>query len=179
MTGTKVKFGIVVFPGSNCDYDAYYVCKKILDRDAEFLWHKEPDLKDVDVVVLPGGFSYGDYLRCGAIARFSPVMDEVVRFAKQGGTVVGICNGFQILLEAGLLEGVLLRNKSLKFICKYLRIRVEDPDTRFTNQGVLKVKYWKFRLHMVMGITSRMSGPWRGLRRRGKSFSDTATLLEP
>ena len=134
MTGTKVKFGIVVFPGSNCDYDAYYVCKKILVQDAEFLWHKEADLKDVDVVVLPGGFSYGDYLRCGAIARFSPVMDEVVRFAKQGGTVVGICNGFQILLEAGLLEGVLLKNKSLKFICKYLRIRVENPDTRFTNQ---------------------------------------------
>jgi phosphoribosylformylglycinamidine synthase len=134
MTGTKVKFGIVVFPGSNCDHDAYYVCKKILDQDAEFLWHKEADLKDVDVVVLPGGFSYGDYLRCGAIARFSPVMDEVVRFAKQGGTVVGICNGFQILLEVGLLEGVLLRNKSLKFICKYVRIRVENPDTRFTNQ---------------------------------------------
>ncbi len=106
-------------------------------------------------------------------------MDEVVRFAKQGGTVVGICNGFQILLEAGLLEGVLRRNKSLKFICKYLRIRVEDPDTRFTNQGVLKVKYWKLRLHMVMGITSRMGGPWRGSRKRGKSFSDIATLLEP
>jgi phosphoribosylformylglycinamidine synthase len=134
MTGTKVKFGIVVFPGSNCDHDAYYVCKKILQQDAEFLWHKEADLKDVDVVVLPGGFSYGDYLRCGAIARFSPVMDEVVRFAKQGGTVMGICNGFQVLLEAGLLEGVLLTNKSLQFVCKYVQVKVENSDTRFTSQ---------------------------------------------
>ena len=131
---TKVKFGIVVFPGSNCDHDAYYVCKKILQQDAEFLWHKEADLKDVDVVILPGGFSYGDYLRCGAIARFSPVMDEVVRFAKQGGTVMGICNGFQVLLEAGLLEGVLLKNKSLQFVCKYVRVKVENSGTRFTSQ---------------------------------------------
>jgi phosphoribosylformylglycinamidine synthase len=130
----RVKFGIVVFPGSNCDHDAYHVCKKILGQEAVFLWHKEADLQDVDVVILPGGFSYGDYLRCGAIARFSPVMKEVVRFAGGGGTVIGICNGFQILLEAGLLPGVLLRNSSLRFICKYVRLRVETAETRFTNQ---------------------------------------------
>ena len=131
---SKIKFGVVVFPGSNCDHDAYYVCKKILHQDAEFLWHKEADLKEADVIILPGGFSYGDYLRCGAIARFSPVMKEVVRFANQGGPVIGICNGFQILLEAGLLPGVLLRNSSLLFICKYLHIRVENAGTIFTNQ---------------------------------------------
>ncbi|MBI4535509.1 MAG: phosphoribosylformylglycinamidine synthase subunit PurQ [Ignavibacteriae bacterium] len=128
-----MKFGVVVFPGSNCDHDAYYVCKKIFRQDTVFLWHKEADLKDVDVVILPGGFSYGDYLRCGAIARFSPVMSEVVRFANRGGTVLGICNGFQILLEAGLLPGVLLRNASLQFVCKFVNIRVENAGTRFTN----------------------------------------------
>jgi phosphoribosylformylglycinamidine synthase I len=127
-----VKFGVVVFPGSNCDHDAYHAAKHILGQDAAFLWHKEADLRGADVVVLPGGFSYGDYLRCGAIARFSPVMKEVVRFANAGGTVIGICNGFQILLEAGLLPGVLLRNASLRFVCKYVRLRVENPSTRFT-----------------------------------------------
>jgi len=132
MNGERVKFGIVVFPGSNCDHDAYYVCKKILGQDAVFLWHKESDLQDVDVIILPGGFSYGDYLRCGAIARFSPVMKEVVRFAEAGGTVIGICNGFQILLEAGLLPGVLLRNASLRFVCKYVWLKVENANTRFT-----------------------------------------------
>ncbi len=127
-----MKFGVVVFPGSNCDHDAYHACKKILGQDAVFLWHKESDLQGCDAVILPGGFSYGDYLRCGAIARFSPVMKEVVRFARQGGTVLGICNGFQILLEAGLLPGVLLRNASLRFVCKYVNLRVENPETRFT-----------------------------------------------
>ena len=131
----KVKFGIVVFPGSNCDHDAYHVCKHVMQQDAEFLWHKDADLKNSDVVILPGGFSYGDYLRCGAIARFSPVMKEVVRFANQGGTVFGICNGFQILVEAGLLPGVLLRNRSLKFVCKYVNLRLENSNTRFTNQA--------------------------------------------
>ncbi len=139
----KVKFGIVVFPGSNCDHDAYHVCKHVMGQDVEFLWHKEADLKQSDVVILPGGFSYGDYLRCGAIARFSPVMKEVVRFAEGGGTVLGICNGFQILVEAGLLPGVLLKNKSLKFICKYLYLSVENADTRFTSAAskgeVLKI----------------------------------------
>lgn len=127
-------FGIVVFPGSNCDHDAYYVCKKILGHEARFLWHKEPDLQGVDAVILPGGFSYGDYLRCGAIARFSPVMQEVVRFAREGGPVLGICNGFQVLLEAGLLPGVLLRNRSLKFVCRYLHLRVENAATMFTGR---------------------------------------------
>lgn len=128
----KVKFGIVVFPGSNCDHDAYYACKRIMHQDAVFLWHKDTDLQDVDVAILPGGFSYGDYLRCGAIARFSPIMNEVVRFANDGGMVIGICNGFQILVEAGLLPGVLLRNASLQFVCKYVNLRVENAATRFT-----------------------------------------------
>ncbi|MEO8168758.1 MAG: phosphoribosylformylglycinamidine synthase subunit PurQ [bacterium] len=132
----KLKFGVVVFPGSNCDHDAYHVCKHIMGQDAEFLWHKEADLKGSDVIILPGGFSYGDYLRCGAIARFSPVMKEVVRFAQGGGTVLGICNGFQILVEAGLLPGVLLRNKSLQFRCKYVYLRLENADTRFTSAGL-------------------------------------------
>ena len=131
--GDKVKFGVVVFPGSNCDYDAYYACKKIMHQEAVFLWHKDPDLKAVDVVILPGGFSYGDYLRCGAIARFSPIMKEVIHFANEGGAVIGICNGFQVLVEAGLLPGVLLRNSSLKFVCKYLNLKVENTDTLFTN----------------------------------------------
>lgn len=134
MNKETVRFGVVVFPGSNCDHDAYYVCRKILHQDAVFLWHKEADLKNVDVVILPGGFSYGDYLRCGAIARFSPVMREVIRFANDGGMILGICNGFQILLEAGLLPGVLLRNSSLKFVCKYVHVRVENADTRFTGR---------------------------------------------
>jgi phosphoribosylformylglycinamidine synthase I len=132
VNGNRVKFGVVVFPGSNCDHDAYYACKKIMGQDAVFLWHKEADLKGVDAVILPGGFSYGDYLRCGAIARFSPVMKEVARFARSGGVVLGICNGFQVLLEAGLLPGVLLRNSSLRFVCKYVRLRVENAGTRFT-----------------------------------------------
>jgi phosphoribosylformylglycinamidine synthase I len=134
MDEERLTFGVVVFPGSNCDHDAYYAVKKILGQNAVFLWHKEADLKGVDVVILPGGFSYGDYLRCGAIARFSPVMREVVRFANDGGTVIGICNGFQILLEAGLLPGVLLRNSSLRFVCKYVHLKVENSETRFTNQ---------------------------------------------
>lgn len=130
----KVKIGIVVFPGSNCDHDAFYVADTILEQDARLIWHKEGSLGDVDVVILPGGFSYGDYLRCGAIARFSPVMKDVVRFANTGGLVIGICNGFQVLTEAGLLPGVLLRNKSLLFICKYLHLRVENANTKFTNR---------------------------------------------
>jgi phosphoribosylformylglycinamidine synthase len=134
MSGSKTTFGIVVFPGSNCDHDAQYACREILNQDAEFLWHKESDLKGVDVIILPGGFSYGDYLRCGAIARFSPIMKEVVRFARQGGRVLGICNGFQILLEAGLLPGVLLRNASLMFVCKYVTLKVENAETCFSSR---------------------------------------------
>ena len=128
-----MKFGIVVFPGSNCDHDAYYAAKHTMQQDSHFIWHKDTSLGDADVIVLPGGFSYGDYLRTGAIARFSPVMKEVVQFAKKGGTVIGICNGFQILLEAGLLPGVMLRNRSLLFVCKYIHLRAETTDTRFTS----------------------------------------------
>jgi phosphoribosylformylglycinamidine synthase len=134
MEERNVRFGIVVFPGSNCDHDAYYAAKKVLGQEAVFLWHKETSLQDADVVILPGGFSYGDYLRCGAIARFSPIMQEVVRFAERGGTVLGICNGFQILVEAGLLPGVLLRNTSLRFVCRYVHLRVENAATRFTGR---------------------------------------------
>jgi phosphoribosylformylglycinamidine synthase I len=130
----KVKIGIVVFPGSNCDHDTHYVAETVMGQDARFIWHKEASIGDVDVVILPGGFSYGDYLRCGAIARFSPVMKDVVRFANNGGLVIGICNGFQVLTEAGLLPGVLLRNKSLLFICKYLYLRVENAATKFTTK---------------------------------------------
>ncbi len=130
----RLKFGIVVFPGSNCDHDAHYATGTILQQEARFIWHKEGSLGEVDVVILPGGFSYGDYLRCGAIARFSPIMKDVVRFAGNGGTVVGICNGFQILTEVGLLPGVLLRNASLQFVCKYVRVRVENAETRFTSK---------------------------------------------
>jgi phosphoribosylformylglycinamidine synthase len=127
-----MKFGIVVFPGANCDHDAYHVARHVLGQEAEFLWHKDRDLKGCDVVVLPGGFSYGDYLRCGAIARFSPVMEEVVAFANKGGKVLGICNGFQILTEARLLPGALLQNASCKFVCKTVGLKVENTSTAFT-----------------------------------------------
>ena len=130
----KPKVGVVVFPGSNCDHDAYYVFKKILDCDTEFLWHKTTDLKNSDVIILPGGFSYGDYLRTGAIARFSLIMNSVIDFAEKGGFVVGICNGFQILLEAGLLPGVMLRNKSLQFVCKDIYLSVINENTLFTRE---------------------------------------------
>lgn len=128
----KPKFGVVVFPGSNCDHDAYYAIKKIMYSDVEFLWHKNSDLNDSNVIILPGGFSYGDYLRTGAIARFSPIMNSVIDFANKGGIVIGICNGFQILLEAGLLPGVMLQNVSLKFICKDVYLKVENRNTIFT-----------------------------------------------
>ena len=127
-----MKFGIVVFPGSNCDHDAYHAAKHVLGQDAEFLWHKDTDLKGSDVLILPGGFSYGDYLRTGAIARFSPIMREVQSFAARGGPVLGVCNGFQILLEAGLIPGAMLRNRSVKFVCAHVHIRVEQTDTPFT-----------------------------------------------
>jgi phosphoribosylformylglycinamidine synthase len=128
----KPKFGIVVFPGSNCDHDAYYVIKKNLNYDAVFLWHKDKDLQNCDVIVLPGGFSYGDYLRTGAIARFSHIMDSVFDFAEKGGYVFGICNGFQILLEAGLLPGCMLKNKSLQFVCKDVYLSIRNRNTVFT-----------------------------------------------
>lgn len=128
-----MNFGIVVFPGSNCDRDCYYVIKDILNQPVRFIWHQERDLKGIDCVILPGGFSYGDYLRAGAIARFSPIMSEIKEFADKGGLVIGICNGFQILTEAGLLPGALGKNKGLKFICRYVTLKVERNDTPFTN----------------------------------------------
>jgi len=138
-----LKFGVVIFPGSNCDYDTFYVLKSILKQDTTFLWHKEHDLKNVDCVILPGGFSYGDYLRSGAIAKFSPLMQEVKGFALNGGLVLGICNGFQVLMELGLLPGAMLRNKNLKFLCQFVHIRLENDQIPFTNSGkkgqVLKI----------------------------------------
>jgi len=127
-----MKFAIVVFPGSNCDHDAYHATKHVLGQDAEFVWHKETDLKGADVVILPGGFAHGDYLRTGAIARFSPVMDSVRAFAAAGNPLIGICNGFQVLLEAELLPGAMLRNTD-KYKCEYVYARVEQTDTPFTN----------------------------------------------
>jgi len=127
-----MKFGIVTFPGSNCDYDAYHAVVDALGEQATYLWHKDHDLQGADVVVLPGGFSYGDYLRAGAIARFSPIMREVVAHAERGAPVLAICNGFQIACEAGLLPGALLRNAELKFTCQMVRLRVENAETQFT-----------------------------------------------
>ncbi len=128
-----MKFGVVVFPGSNCDHDAFYAIGNILKKPVEFIWHQSQDLANCDAIILPGGFAYGDYLRTGAIARFSPVMKSVENFAKSGGMVLGICNGFQILLEAGLLPGAMMRNSGLRYICRHVFIRVEQTDTPFTN----------------------------------------------
>lgn len=130
-----MKFGVVVFPGSNCDHDAYFATNIVSNKKTQFLWHKDtviPD--DIDCVILPGGFSYGDYLRCGAIARFSPIMQEVYNFAKKGGYVLGICNGFQILTEIGLLPGTLMRNKSLHFICKDVNLKIMNNSNIFTSE---------------------------------------------
>ena len=127
-----MKFAVVVFPGSNCDHDAYHAAKHVLGQDAAFVWHKDTNLQGADAVILPGGFTYGDYLRTGAIARFSPVMAEVRAFAALGGPVLGICNGFQVLLEVGLLPGAMLRNRGLKFRCEHVHVRVEQVDTAAT-----------------------------------------------
>jgi phosphoribosylformylglycinamidine synthase len=127
-----IKFAVVVFPGSNCDHDAYYAAKHVIGQDAEFIWHKDTSLKGADVVILPGGFAHGDYLRTGAIARFSPIMPSVMDFARRGGPVLGICNGFQVLLEAGLLPGAMLRNRDVMYHCEHVIVRVEQTDTPFT-----------------------------------------------
>ncbi len=128
-----MKFGVVVFPGSNCDHDAFHAIGHVLQRPVEFIWHQSESLQGCDAIILPGGFSYGDYLRTGAIARFSPVMKSVEKFANSGGLVLGICNGFQILLEAGLLPGAMMRNSGLRFICRHVYMRVENTDSPFTN----------------------------------------------
>ncbi|HYT69277.1 MAG TPA: phosphoribosylformylglycinamidine synthase subunit PurQ [Vicinamibacterales bacterium] len=143
-----MKFGVVVFPGSNCDHDAYHAAKHVLGQEAEFLWHKDTSLKGADVVVLPGGFAHGDYLRTGAIARFSPIMPAILDFAKKGGPVLGICNGFQVLLESGLLPGAMLRNRDLKFHCEHVTVRVEETDTPFTASAM---KGQRLRLPIAHG----------------------------
>ncbi len=125
-------FGVIVFPGSNCDHDAYHAMAHVMNAETKFLWHKDTDLSDIDFLLIPGGFSYGDYLRSGAIARFSPIMQSVIDFAEKGRPVLGICNGFQILLEAGLLPGAMLHNKDLRFVCKQTHLRCETSDTLFT-----------------------------------------------
>jgi phosphoribosylformylglycinamidine synthase len=127
-----MKFAVVVFPGSNCDHDAYYAAEHVLGQQAELIWHKDTSLRGADAVILPGGFAHGDYLRTGAIARFSPIMQEVRRFADAGGPVLGICNGFQVLLEAGMLPGAMLRNANLHFHCEHVYVKVEQTDTPFT-----------------------------------------------
>jgi len=132
---SKLKFGIVVFPGSNCDHDTYHVLKDVCGQDTFYLWHKDHDLKNADCVILPGGFSYGDYLRSGAIAKFSPLMQELQEFAHKGKLVLGICNGFQVLLELGLLPGAMLRNKNLKFLCEHVHLKIENIQTPFSNRG--------------------------------------------
>jgi phosphoribosylformylglycinamidine synthase I len=157
----KPKFGIVVFPGSNCDHDTYYVLRKIIDVDVVFLWHKQTSIDECDVIILPGGFSYGDYLRTGAIARFSPIMNEVINFAKNGGFVFGICNGFQILLEAGLLPGVMIRNESLNFVCKDIYLKIENNKTVYTK-----------------GISGKSSLKIPIAHGEGNYFADEKTLSE-
>jgi len=138
-----MKFGVVVFPGSNCDHDCFYVIKDVLKEKVNYLWHNERNLDNYDCIVLPGGFSYGDYLRAGAIAKFSPIVSSVKKFAHKGGIVIGVCNGFQILLEAGLLPGAMLRNDNIHFICKYVYLKTENNSTAFTNlcreKEVLKI----------------------------------------
>jgi phosphoribosylformylglycinamidine synthase len=139
----EMKFGVVIFPGSNCDHDAFHAIGSVIGQPVEFIWHQSEQVSGFDAIILPGGFAYGDYLRTGAIARFSPVMRAVDRFARSGGLVIGICNGFQILLEAGLLPGAMMRNKGLRFLCRQVHIRVESTDTPFTRAArpgqVLKI----------------------------------------
>ena len=130
-----MKIGIVVFPGSNCDHDAWYAVSQNLQQQAEFIWHESASLGNLDAVILPGGFSYGDYLRCGAIAKFSPVMAAVKRFAAEGGLVLGVCNGFQVLTEAGLLPGALVRNANLKFVCRPVELEVTSTNSAFTHEA--------------------------------------------
>jgi phosphoribosylformylglycinamidine synthase I len=137
-----MKFGVIIFPGSNCDQDSYHAVIAATSQQAAFLWHESHDLENSDAIIVPGGFAYGDYLRTGAIARFAPIMEQVTKFAASGGLVIGICNGFQILCEAGLLPGALLRNAGLKYVCKYVHLRVENAETSFTNacrQNVLRI----------------------------------------
>jgi phosphoribosylformylglycinamidine synthase len=162
-----MKFGIVVFPGSNCDADAYHAVVDALGEQAVYLWHKDHDLQDVDVVVLPGGFAYGDYLRAGAIARFSPIMRSVEQYATRGGPVLAICNGFQVACEAGLLPGALLRNAGLQFICEPVRLRVESTQTMFTADYTagqileIPIAHGEGRYHADAATLDRLEGDGR------------------
>jgi phosphoribosylformylglycinamidine synthase I len=151
-----ITFGIVVFPGSNCDHDAYHAATDVMGQRAEYLWHKDTDLKGADVIILPGGFAHGDYLRTGAIARFSPILPAVVDFAKKGGPVLGICNGFQVLLEAGLLPGAMLRNRDLRYHCEHVIVRVEQTDTPFTEATA---KGQRLRLPIAHGEGNYFADP--------------------
>ncbi|GAB4245299.1 MAG: phosphoribosylformylglycinamidine synthase subunit PurQ [Thermoleophilia bacterium] len=167
--GGRVRFGIVVFPGSNCEYDSHHALSTFAEADPVYLWHKDTDLRGADVVVLPGGFSYGDYLRTGAIARFSPIMGEVAAFAAGGGLVLGICNGFQILTEAHLLHGALLRNRGLKFICHPQYLRVERNDTPFTR---------RFRVGQVVQIpVNHNEGAWTAGAESLRRIEDDGLVL--
>jgi phosphoribosylformylglycinamidine synthase len=159
--------GIVVFPGANCDHDAYHVVRHVLGHGARFLWHKDTSLTGIDRVILPGGFSYGDYLRCGALARFSPIMTSVAEFAAAGGPVLGICNGFQILCEAGLLPGTLARNASLKFICEDVHVRVESVGSAMTG-GVPKGKVLRVPIAHAEGAYWLDEEALDGLEGRGQ-----------
>ena len=180
-----MKFGIVTFPGSNCDHDTYHAIVDELGEEATYLWHKDHDLAGSDVIILPGGFSYGDYLRCGSIARFSPIMTEVIAHAKRGGPVLGICNGFQIACEAGLLPGALLRNASLKFVSEPVRLRVENSDTMFTNryeQGqvlVMPIAHGDGRYTADAATLDRIEGEGRVLFRYVPSGGETDQYWSP
>jgi phosphoribosylformylglycinamidine synthase len=156
-----MKFGVVIFPGSNCDHDCYYAIESVIGKPVEFVWHQDTSVKGFDAIILPGGFSYGDYLRTGALAKFSPVMKAIADFARKGGLVYGICNGFQILTEAGLLPGALLRNVTMKYICRFVYLRTETTNTPYTNllkQGEL--------LHIPIGHGD------------GNYFADEGTLKQ-
>jgi phosphoribosylformylglycinamidine synthase subunit PurQ / glutaminase len=176
-----MKFGIVVFPGSNCDADAYHAVVDALGEQATYLWHKDHDLQDVDVVVLPGGFAYGDYLRAGAIARFSPIMRSVEQYAARGGPVLAICNGFQVACEAGLLPGALLRNAGLQFICEAVRLRVESTQTGFTADYTpgqileIPIAHGEGRYHADAATLDRLEGEGRVvLRYEGRNPNGSA-----
>ena len=155
-----MKFGVIIFPGSNCDHDAYWVISQVAKQPVTFLWHDSPDLQGCDAIIVPGGFAYGDYLRTGAIAKFSPVMESVRKFAADGGLVLGICNGFQILCEAGLLPGALLRNAGLKYVCKPVHVRVESTNTPLHPATDAKARCWRFPSATWKATTSATSPRW-------------------
>lgn len=148
-----MRVGVIVFPGSNCDHDAYHVARHVFGLETTFIWHKERELPPVDLVIVPGGFSYGDYLRAGAVARFSLIMDSVVRFAEHGGLVLGICNGFQVLCECGLLPGALLRNASVRFACTWVHLRIDNTDVPYTRNAELGQVL--FRQRLSTGLSAR------------------------